>query len=138
MALDKKRLALIHVGKKRLALDEDSYREILHYVGGVESARDLDAFGFNAVMEHFERLGFVSDFAKANMGHRMGMASPGQVALIRNLWRQFTDDKGDDVSLGKWLEGKFKVSALRFVDDHVASKAIAALRNMLVRKAAKG
>ena len=131
----RKQLALIHVAKARLKLTEENYRDILLYVGGVASSRDLDSHGFAAVMEFFGRLGFVSDFARANMGHRKGMATPAQVALIRELWSEFTDGQGNDVTLGKWLEGRFGIAALRVADATVANKAIGALRNMKARKA---
>lgn len=137
--LSRSKLALVHVARKRLALDDDTYRAILARAAGVTSAAELDDHGFIQVMRVFAAAGFESDFAKANLGHReaAGMASPGEIAKIRELWAAFTDGAGDDASLGKWLEGKFKVSALRFLDALTARKAIGALVNMNRRKAAK-
>lgn len=133
MSLDKSKLALIHVARKQLGMEEDVYRAMLFHVAGVNSSRDLDDTGFDLIMRHFETIGFQSDWNRANLGYRRGMASPGQVALLRDLWSTFTSGTGTDASLGKWLEGRFKVSALRFLTAEVARKAIGALQKMTAK-----
>ena len=55
--MNNKQLALIHVAKKELGLDDEAYRATLLAHGGADSARDLDQDGFKAVMEHFEGAG---------------------------------------------------------------------------------
>lgn len=137
MSLAPKKIALVHVAKKKLGLDDDSYRAMLLRVAGVRSCRKLDDHGFTEVMHVFQLAGFTSDFGKANLGHREGMASPGQVAMIRTAWTQFTDGQGNDGSLGKWLARIVKRSALQFLTAADARKAIGALANMNRRKAAK-
>ncbi len=132
-----KQLALLHIAKSQLGLDEGAYRQLLRSAGGVESARDLDAGGFALVMYHFEAMGFRSTAAKRTYGVRPGMPSPRQVAYIRRLWSGWSDAGDDETALNRWLEHHFHVSALRFIDDARAQKAIAALRAMTIRKAAK-
>ena len=68
-------------------------------------------------------------------GRHWTMASGGQVAKIRELWAAFTDGKGDDASLGKWLDRQGWASALRFLGTAEAQKAIGALVRMVERKA---
>jgi phage gp16-like protein len=51
-------LAAIHVAKKQLGLDDDTYRTMLFTVARVWSARDLDHAGRQAVIEHLRRRGF--------------------------------------------------------------------------------
>lgn len=51
-------LAAIHVGKKALGLDDETYRAMLWTVARVESARDLDHAGRRAVIEHMRQRGF--------------------------------------------------------------------------------
>jgi hypothetical protein len=131
-----KQIGLIHVAKKKLGLTDDQYRALLLWAGEVESAKDLDAAGFERVMEYLTRLGFKSDWNKRTFGERPGMASPKQVDLIRELWRQFSG-ADDDAALGKWLERSFGVSSLRFVDAAAAQKAITGLRAMTRRKVAR-
>lgn len=135
MPLARSQLSLIHVAKAKLALTDDDYRAILKRFGRVESSADLDHAGFERVMEAFSRLGFRSDFQQRNMGVRAGMASPKQVAMIRELWAEYTAGEGTDITLGKWLERTFKVSSLRFVLAEIAPKAITALKAMKGKKA---
>lgn len=137
MAIDKKKIGLIHVAKTRLRLADEDYRMVLLRAAGVESSLELDDFGFNQVMGAFARLGFKSDFAERNFGERIGMASPQKVDSIRRLWAEFTDGTGTEAQLGKWLHRQFKVDSIRFLDPATANKADGALRVMCKRKAMK-
>lgn len=134
--IDRKKIALIRVAKQQLGLTDDDYRAVLKRCGGVESSKDLDLSGFQAVMSHFERCGFQSTAKKRNFGDRAGMASPSQVALIRKLWATYTDGAGTDASLGKWLDRTFKISSIRFVDAGTAKKVITGLKAMTKKKSA--
>ncbi len=58
MVIGRKKKALIHIAKEDLHLDEESYREILKAVAGVESATRLTAEGFEKVMRRFQEMGF--------------------------------------------------------------------------------
>jgi hypothetical protein len=58
MAIGRKKKALIHIAKEDLHLDEESYREILKAVAGVESAARLTTEGFEKVMKRFQEMGF--------------------------------------------------------------------------------
>lgn len=53
--IDKKKLALIHIVKKELNLEDSQYRAILKKAAGVESAKDLDRQGFRKLMNYFVR-----------------------------------------------------------------------------------
>lgn len=134
--IDGKKIGLVHVAAKQLGLDEDEYRAILARFARVGSAKDLDETGFRRVMDHMNALGFRSTSNRANLGDRPGMASPGQVALLRRLWAEYTDGAGSDLTLGRWLARTFKVEALRFLPASIAPKAIAALKTMLAKKRA--
>lgn len=136
MTLAAPKIRLLQVGRKHLALSEDDYRAILNRFGGCVSAKELDQRGFDDVMNHFRVLGFTSDARKATYGERINMASPGQVALIRKLWREAVDNP-TDAALNAFLSNHFKVSALRFLPSSKASGAITALKAMVARRAAK-
>jgi hypothetical protein len=135
LKISSKQIALIHVAKKQLALDDDSYRAILARFGHVGGAAELDAKGFYMVMKYFTALGFRSSWTLRTYGYRPTMATPPQVDLIRSLWHRFAghDDDGD-VELNKWLDHYHKVSSLRFVDNKKAAKVISALKAMVARK----
>lgn len=53
--ISKKKLALIHIVKKELGLNDSQYRKILREAVGVESAKDLDQKGFRKLMNYFVR-----------------------------------------------------------------------------------
>lgn len=136
----RKQLSLIHVAKKQIGIEEDAYRALLEREAGVTSARDLDKPGFDAVMAEFARLGFRQrpkpETEGPDYGERWGYATPAQVRLLRQLWAEYTDGAGTELSLGKWLQRTYKCSALRFLGYGDARKATAALKAMVKRKKA--
>jgi len=136
MALPNSKTRILHVARRQLGLDDDAYRDVLFNAAGVRSAKDLDGTGFDLVMRRFAELGFQSTSRRKPLAARRDMASPAQVQLIRELWAQFTDGQGDDRSFGKWLDGRFKVSSIRFVSRDLAPKVIGALKAMVAKRAA--
>jgi hypothetical protein len=85
-------LALIHVAKKELGLQDEDYRSILELYGGFSSSKHLTLEGFERVMNHLERLGFKSTNAKppANAPDRDpdGLPYPAQLKMIEHLFEQ--------------------------------------------------
>lgn len=55
MDIGRKKLAVIHIVKKELALSDEEYRDILHKAAGVASAKELDEAGFRKLMNFFVR-----------------------------------------------------------------------------------
>jgi phage gp16-like protein len=134
MTLSKSRIAVVHIAKTKLNLLDEDYRAILNQVAGVESSKMLSDEGFEAVMFRFSQMGFKSDWNQRNFGYRQGMATPRQIAMIRDLWGTFTEGQGTDASLGRWLDGKFKVSSLRFLPSDTGRKVVGALKIMVKHK----
>ncbi len=64
--LRRRQLAAIHIGKKALHMTDETYREMLQAVAGVQSAAKLDAAGCRSVLDHMRTLGFVDGRAKRN------------------------------------------------------------------------
>jgi hypothetical protein len=58
MPIGRKKKALIHIAKEDLRLEEESYRQILKGVAGVESTTRLTEEGFERVMKRFQEMGF--------------------------------------------------------------------------------
>lgn len=139
VSLPSRKIAVIHVAKRQLALEDDAYRDLLQRVAGVTSSANLNEDGFRAVLAELEAAGFRSEFGKRHLGNRRhwSMASPAQLALLNALWTEYTDCKGTERSLGKWLDRQGWASALRFLSAGDAQKAIGALRRMQEHKAAK-
>lgn len=138
MPLSRGQNRLLHVARRQLHLDDDTYRTILIKLAGVETSKKLTPAGFDTVMGYFEHLGFQPLQAKGPYyGDRPGMASPLQVQLIRDLWAKWSGSS-DWQALDAWLLRTFKVTSLRFVNAKIAGKAIHALRGMASRPAKDG
>ena len=58
MPIGRKKKALVHIAKEDLHLEEESYRQILKGVAGVESSTQLTEEGFEKVMKRFQEMGF--------------------------------------------------------------------------------
>jgi hypothetical protein len=90
--IDRTKIALLHVAKRDLALDDESYRALLKAEAGVDSARDLDAGGFAKVMKRLERAGFVSTAKSRSRARRVhqpaGLITPDQQVMIVELYQQ--------------------------------------------------
>jgi len=133
--ITKKQIALLHVAKRDLGLDDETYRAVLARYGKTGSATDLDLAGFNHVMRYFTACGFRSTWTKRTYGNRPTMATPSQIDLIRSLWKQCAgNDDPEDTGLNRWLEKYHHVSALRMVDKAKTTKVIHALKEMVRRK----
>tara|TARA_R110000787_G_scaffold62754_1_gene141725 strand:- start:26 stop:433 length:408 start_codon:yes stop_codon:yes gene_type:complete len=135
MTLTNKQKAILHVAKGKLNLSDNQYRAALVQIAGATSSTELDQAGFEALMGFFEYLGFAPLTTRgADYGDRPGMATFAQIALIRDLWAEYTNGTGED-ALNKWLLRTFKVSSLRFLKKVCAQKAITALKAMKSRAA---
>jgi hypothetical protein len=124
------KVRLIHVARQQTGITEEDFRALLALYGGVTSTTQLNQRGFDAVMDRFKALGFRSKSKRRPEAVRAGMASPGQVSLMRHLWAECTHGEGTDASLGKWLERQFNVSSVRFVTSEQAPKVIGGLKGM--------
>lgn len=121
--IDQKKLAVIHIVKKELALGEEEYREILEKVTGVRSARDLDDNAFLKLMRYFAR-------------SRHYRASREGITLRQKLYiRHLADDLGwDGDHLDGFLKKYHKTANLDSLDKKKASKAIESLKHILAHR----
>jgi len=53
--INRKKLALIHIVKKELRIDDQDYRCLLRRIAGVDSSKELDEPGFRKLMRFFVR-----------------------------------------------------------------------------------
>lgn len=130
---------ILHVAKAQLGLHDDTWRAVLVRCGGVASSKDLDRAGFAAVLDFLKHCGF-NPLAPhgPSYGTRTGFASPGQVELIRELWREYCRTVAfDEERFNQWLQSKWHVSSLRFLTDAAAPKVITALKAMKSRPGRK-
>jgi hypothetical protein len=130
------KLALIHVAKKQLGLDEEAYRAILSGAG-VSSAKEITTYEqLNAVMGAFLHLGFLPSGRKPGVKYRSavsgtanGMISKRQEYYIRGLWDLASRAK-DEKSLRRIIRRIGKVDDIAFLPRRSASAVILALRDI--------
>jgi phage gp16-like protein len=84
-------LALLHVAKRDLCLDDENYRSILrHYK--VETGKDLNMADFEQLMKYLESLGFKSSTPhnplRAPRPDADGLPYPAQLHKIETLFKQ--------------------------------------------------
>lgn len=79
-------IKLIHVGRRELGLDEETYRAMLEQVAGVKSSKDLDAQGRKKVLDHMKVKGFKVK-SKAAAKPSKNEESP-QYRKIQALWSE--------------------------------------------------
>ena len=76
-------LSKIHIAKKDLGLDDETYRALLFRVAGVRSAKDLNPRTTGKVLAEFERLGWKPSSAKP--GRKAPVAAPDRVKLLAKV-----------------------------------------------------
>ena len=129
------RLAVIHVAKKQLGLDEDAYRAILSGAG-VSSAKEITTdYQFNSVMLAFTRLGFRYrgrngvKYKRSAPGTDSAFISKRQEYYIRGLWDLASRAK-DEKSLRRMVKRIGKTDDMRFLPRRSAQAVILALRDI--------
>jgi hypothetical protein len=128
-------IAVIHVARKGLALDEAAYRALLEGSAGVSSASGIEtASQFDAVMTAFKALGFrfkpsarnrlpVADLERNNL------CTERQRYYIKGLW-ELASRARDERSLRAMLKRIGGVDDMRFLTKKAASALILALRSI--------
>ena len=136
-------IAKIHIAKKQLAMDEDTYRAMLMQVAGVSSSKDLSATGRAKVLEHLKNSGFAGKKtypkrpSTTDSSAQMGKIE-AQLADMKLPWDYLVarqDGKvGKTLSMLERLTGKKRLEWCSKTD---LSKVIAALA-IQQKKLAKG
>lgn len=126
-------LAAIHVAKKRLGLDDDTYRAALVNITGKASARDMSEAERNKVVAAFRDRGF----KPASTGPRRrleGKFAKKLQALWIAGWNLGVVRDRDDKALIAFVERQTGISHVRFLHHpEDAAKAIEALKGWLAR-----
>lgn len=78
-------LALVHIARKELALDDGSYRAVLRRVTGATSSADCTEPQLSRLIDEFRRLGWTGDGRSAGADGRPRASDP-QARMARALW----------------------------------------------------
>lgn len=117
-------LAKIHLAKKQLGLDDDTYRAILARVCGVKSAKDLNARQMPLLLQEFERLGWKP--VKASHGKRPNPAA-NKAALIGKIEAQLAAASRPWTYADGMAQHMFKVEKVDWLDGEQLLRLVQAL-----------
>lgn len=118
-------LAKIHIARKDLGLDEETYRALLREVAGVDSAADLTPTGLARVLDHLRRLGWRPKPARRAKRRPHTLDRSAQLRKIEAQLSELRASWGYADKIAKRMFGVEKVEWLRGSDQFRA--VIAAL-----------
>lgn len=121
--LDHKKLAVIHITRKELGLDEKEYRDTLEKVTGARSSSELDEAGFRKLMRYFAR------------SHHYRVNQYGMTFRQKLYIRHLVEDLGwDESHFANFLHKYYHTDAVEKLGKADASKLIESLKHILTGK----
>lgn len=124
----KKLLASLHIARKDMALEEESYRALLYRVTCQTSAKELTEEQLRSVLAEFERLGW-----KKARFRRFAAGNRPDVRKVFAIWSSLRDHlecRGSRAGLRAFVERQVGVSDPNFLNPAQAQKVIEALKAM--------
>lgn len=121
-------LAKIHIAKKDLGLDDDTYRAVLRRVTGRDSAKGLTAGRLIAVIEEFKRLGWQPPTRGGSRPLGDGVQEAKIRALWLALWNMGAVENPSEAALGVYVKRIAGVDAPRFLRANDARRVIETLK----------
>ncbi|MCO1337086.1 regulatory protein GemA, partial [Microbulbifer sp. OS29] len=125
-------LAMIHIARAELCMDDDTYRQLLYQVGKVDSAAKLDVTGRSKLLHRFRELGWKPKRAKQKV-----TAQQPQDRKIRALWLELANRgivrDSSERALSSYVKRQTGVERLDWLNGQQATKVIEALKAWLDR-----
>lgn len=111
-------LAQIHIAKKQLGMDEETYRMMLHNVTGKDSTKEMDIQDRYQVLAHLKKVGFKARRGKQRLSPKTSNAD--QRSKIRAVWIAMFKDgfiqDGSETALDAWVRRMTKLHVHGQVD----------------------
>jgi phage gp16-like protein len=125
-------LAKIHLAKKRLGLDDETYRAIIARVcGGKTSAGELDEGERGKLLDEFKRFGFIEGGSYTTSIADFDDREP-QARLIRCLWADLKAigalRDSSEQALADFIRRATKVDSIRWLTAQQANVVIESLK----------
>jgi len=140
-------IRLVHVAKRDLALDDETYRAMLVAVTGEASSADLSVPQLQRVLDHMKRSGFTVRHKSPKDRPRDSAHPPGELSRriaqdaqskkIRALWLSLHDMGAvrdcSEAALGAYVKRITHCDALQWLDADQASRVIETLKKWQFR-----
>lgn len=134
--LRNRELAMIHIAKVQLGMDDETYRSMLFTVARVNSAKELDFKGRKDVLDHLKSRGFNSTPARGAKSNRP-LASDPVSKKIRKLWILLAQagaiNDSSEKALNSFVKKHTGIDSLDWLDSHQAHQVIEVLKKWLSR-----
>lgn len=144
MARDADRLKLIkliHVAKRELAMDDDTYRALMRNTAGLDGATscvELTVPKLRLLLDQLKARGFrVRPTSRSRPAQSRPLANDPQSKLIRHLWLELHSAGAvrdpSERALGRFVAGMTDVESLQWLSSNQASQVIERLKKWLAR-----
>lgn len=127
----KKLLASIHIARKDMALEEESYRSLLCRVTGQTSAKELTEAQLRSVLSEFERLGW-----KKERFQRFAAGNRSDIRKVFAIWGSLShhlECRGSRAGLRAFVQRQVGVSDPNFLNPGQARQIVEALKSIQKR-----
>lgn len=136
MSARHQRLAAIHMGKKALGLDEETYRDLLESAAGVRSAADATEDGLIKILKRMQDAGF-DQRPRRDFGRRPNLPQRDKSELVKKIEALLADDgKHWNYALGM-ARKMFGKESIEFCSPAELYKIVAALEYAKKRREKK-
>ncbi|EHN5171726.1 regulatory protein GemA [Salmonella enterica] len=129
----------IHIGKKELGLDTDTYRQMLLSATGVNSAGAMNMAQLAKTLDAMKAKGFVVRPATKSRSSRPLVDTP-QVKKLRALWLEMHHQgkirDSSEAALQAWVKRETGVDKLQWLEPGMASLCIEKLKKWQKRPSA--
>ena len=129
-------LAQIHIAKKELGLDDDTYRAVLWACARVKSSADLDYAGRARVLDHFKAKGFKPKPAKKAKSS-VNLSSEPQHKMIRGLWLELHNNgqvlNSSESAINRFIKNQTRIDRIEWLSTYQASQVIESLKRWIAR-----
>lgn len=126
-------LAQIHIAKKDLGLDDETYRAMLWTYARVHSSAELDHAGRAKVLDHLKSLGWKSGRKQRNKKP----TNDPRYGLIRELWLELhangvVNDPSEQATI-RFIKNQTKIDSFEWLSTKQVSSLIERLKQWLKR-----
>jgi phage gp16-like protein len=125
-------IRLIHVAKRELQLDDDTYRAMLFSLCRVRSSSDLDWSGRKKVLDHMKARGFKVKSSPANKN-----AKDAEYRKVRALWKALHAMGGvehdSDEAVRAYVKRMARVEDFKFLNGWQTRTVIEGLKKWIRR-----
>lgn len=131
--------AKIHIARKQLGLDEDTYRAVLLRAAGITSTADAGPSHLDAILAEMRRLGWKPKPAARHGAARRPLSAKAQIRMIYAVFNDLRPHLavGDDSTLRAFVRRQTGLDAPEFLDSAQANKVLEGLKAWRARLRAR-